>query len=49
MAHDNEKYDVLLLDITVEPQDSLKALKNLLPALKKGGMLLQVFKLPEKK
>ena len=48
MAHDNEKYDVLLLDITVEPQDSLIALKNLLPALKKGGMLLQVFKLPEK-
>ncbi|MFZ3170146.1 MAG: S4 domain-containing protein [Candidatus Methanoperedens sp.] len=48
MAHDNEKYDVLLLDITVEPQDSLIALKNLLPALKRGGMLLHVFKLPEK-
>ncbi|MDL5502265.1 MAG: class I SAM-dependent methyltransferase, partial [Candidatus Methanoperedens sp.] len=48
MSYDNEKYDVLLLDITVEPQNSLKALKNLLPALKRGGMLLQVFKLPEK-
>ncbi|NJD52393.1 MAG: cell division protein FtsJ [Candidatus Methanoperedens sp.] len=48
MSHGNEKYDVLLLDITVEPQDSLKALKNLLPALKRGGMLLWVLKLPKK-
>jgi len=47
-ASGNEKYDVLLLDITVDPFDSLKALKNVLAALKKGGMLLQVFKLPEK-
>jgi len=44
----SEKYDVLLLDITVNPFDSLKALKNVLPALKRGGMLLQVFKSPEK-
>jgi 23S rRNA (cytidine1920-2'-O)/16S rRNA (cytidine1409-2'-O)-methyltransferase len=48
MAHANEKYDVLLLDITVNPFDSLKALKNLLPALKRGGILLLVLKLPEK-
>ncbi len=32
----------------MEPQNSLKALKNLLPALKRGGMLLWVLKLPEK-
>lgn len=48
MAPCNENYDVLLLDITVDPKDSLKALGNMLPALKKGGMLLAVFKLPEK-
>lgn len=48
LASNNEKYDVLLLDITVNPSGSLKALGNVLPALKRGGMLLQVFKLPEK-
>jgi len=47
-APENEKYDVLLLDITVNPQASLKALRNVLPSLKRGAMLLQVFKLPEK-
>lgn len=47
MAPENEKYDVLLLDITVSPSDSLKALENVLQALKKGGKLLHVFKLPE--
>ena len=44
----NEKYDVLLFDITVNPLDSLKALGNVFPSLKRGGMLLQVLKLPEK-
>jgi len=48
LASNNEQYDVLLLDITVSPSGSLKALVNVLPALKKGGTLLQVFKLPEK-
>ncbi len=50
MDHDNEneKYDVLLFDITVNPLDSLKALGHVYPSLKRGGMLLQVFKLPEK-
>lgn len=47
-AYDGEKYDVLLLDITVNPSDSLKALRNLVPALKTGGFLLHVLKLPEK-
>jgi 23S rRNA (cytidine1920-2'-O)/16S rRNA (cytidine1409-2'-O)-methyltransferase len=40
-----EKFDVLLLDITASPLSSIKALKNVLPALKRGGMLLQVLKL----
>jgi 23S rRNA (cytidine1920-2'-O)/16S rRNA (cytidine1409-2'-O)-methyltransferase len=44
----NEIYDVLLLDITVSPLSSLKALGNILPSLKRGGMLLQVLKLPKK-
>ena len=48
MAHDFEKYDVLLLDITANPLDSLKALGKVCPSLKKGAMLLQVFKLPDK-
>ncbi|PWB53729.1 MAG: cell division protein FtsJ [Candidatus Methanoperedenaceae archaeon] len=48
MSHDSEKYDVLLFDITVNPLDSLKALGNVFPSLKRGGMLLQIFKLPEK-
>lgn len=47
-VHEGEKYDVLLLDITVDPLDSLKALKNLIPALKTGGILLHVLKLPDK-
>jgi 23S rRNA (cytidine1920-2'-O)/16S rRNA (cytidine1409-2'-O)-methyltransferase len=40
-------FDVLLLDITASPLSSIKALKNVLPALKSGGMLLQVIKLPK--
>jgi len=46
---EDEKYDVLLLDITASPLSSLKALGSVLPTLKRGGMLLQVFKLPENK
>ncbi len=45
---ENEKYDVLLLDITVSPTSSLQALLNVLPALKRGGILFQVIKSPEK-
>jgi len=37
-------YDVLLLDITVSPESSMKALKNIVPGLKSGGMLLHVLK-----
>lgn len=43
----NEKYDVLLIDITVSPLSSIKALENVFPSLKKGGRLLQVLKLPK--
>lgn len=48
MSIEDENYDVLLLDITVNPIDSIKALRNLSPALKRGGILLHVLKLPEK-
>jgi len=44
---ENEEYDVLLLDITASPLSSIKALERVLPALKQGGMLLIVLKLPE--
>jgi 23S rRNA (cytidine1920-2'-O)/16S rRNA (cytidine1409-2'-O)-methyltransferase len=43
----NEIYDVLLLDITVSPLSSIKALENVFPSLKNGGRLLQVLKLPK--
>jgi len=48
MSFEKEKYDVLLMDITVAPLSSIKALENALPALKRGGMLMQVLKLPKK-
>ncbi|MDD5474224.1 MAG: S4 domain-containing protein [Candidatus Methanoperedens sp.] len=41
------KFDVLLLDITASPLSSIKALENVFTALKSGGMLLQVLKLPK--
>jgi 23S rRNA (cytidine1920-2'-O)/16S rRNA (cytidine1409-2'-O)-methyltransferase len=44
---EKEKFDVLLLDITASPLSSIKALGNVLPALKSGGKLLQVLKLPK--
>lgn len=47
MPFESEKYDVLLFDITVSPLSSIKALNNALPALKKGGLLLLVLKLPK--
>jgi 23S rRNA (cytidine1920-2'-O)/16S rRNA (cytidine1409-2'-O)-methyltransferase len=47
IAPPNEIYDVLLLDITVSPLSSIKALENVFPSLKKGGRLLQVLKLPK--
>ncbi len=40
-------FDILLMDITASPLSSIKALENVLPALKSGGMLLQVLKLPK--
>ncbi|MFH0904971.1 MAG: S4 domain-containing protein [Methanobacteriota archaeon] len=49
MPFEKEKYDVLLMDITADPLSSIKALENVLHALKKEGMLMQVLKLPKKK
>ncbi len=49
MTFEREKFDVLLMDITADPLSSIKALENALPALKNGGMLMQVLKLPKKK
>lgn len=49
MPAKNEECDVLLMDITASPLSSIKALGNVLAVLKKGGMLLQVMKLPEKR
>jgi 23S rRNA (cytidine1920-2'-O)/16S rRNA (cytidine1409-2'-O)-methyltransferase len=49
MTFEKEKFDVLLMDITADPLSSIKALENALPALKKGGMLMQVLKLPKRK
>ncbi|MCG7848448.1 MAG: methyltransferase domain-containing protein [ANME-2 cluster archaeon] len=37
--------DVILNDITVEPEDSIKVLERVLPLLKPGGRILQVLKL----
>lgn len=48
MQVEKGKFDVLLVDITASPLSSIKALENVIAALKSGGMLLQVFKLPEK-
>ena len=44
-----EPFDVILSDMTLEPQDSIKALARLLPLLKENGKLLQVIKMPKKK
>ena len=44
-----EPVDVILSDMTLEPEDSIKALSRVLPLLKEGGRLLQVIKIPKKK
>ena len=44
-----EPVDVILLDITLEPEDSIKALSRVLPLLKEGGKVLQVIKILRKK
>ncbi len=49
MPFEGGKFDVLLLDITARPLSSIKALENVLPALKNGGMLLHVLKFPEER
>jgi len=49
MTFEKEKFDVLLLDITASPLSSIKALENVLGALKSGGRLLHVLKLPKKR
>ncbi|MBW6518816.1 MAG: methyltransferase domain-containing protein [ANME-2 cluster archaeon] len=40
--------DVILNDITVEPEDSIKVLERILPLLKPGGRILQVLKLGDR-
>ncbi len=47
MPFEKKKFDVLIIDITVSPLSSIKAVENALPALKRGGSLLQVLKLPK--
>jgi 23S rRNA (cytidine1920-2'-O)/16S rRNA (cytidine1409-2'-O)-methyltransferase len=49
MTFEKEKFDILLLDITTSSLSSIKALENALPALRSGGMLMQVLKLPKKR
>lgn len=44
-----EPVDVILSDMTLEPEDSIKALSRILPLLKEEGKLLQVIKIPKKK
>jgi 23S rRNA (cytidine1920-2'-O)/16S rRNA (cytidine1409-2'-O)-methyltransferase len=44
-----EPVDVILSDMTLEPEDSIKALSRVLSLLKEGGKLLQVIKIPKKK
>lgn len=44
-----EPVDVILSDMTLEPEDSIKALARVFPLLKEGGKLLQVIKIPKKK
>lgn len=44
-----EPVDVILSDMTLEPEDSIKALSRVLPLLKAGGKLLQVIKIQKKK
>ncbi len=44
-----ELVDVILIDITLEPEDSIKALSRVLPLLREDGKLLQVIKSPKKR
>jgi 23S rRNA (cytidine1920-2'-O)/16S rRNA (cytidine1409-2'-O)-methyltransferase len=44
-----EPVDLILSDITLEPEDSIKALSRVLPLLKEEGRLLQVIKITKKK
>lgn len=43
------EFDVMLFDITASPLSSIKALENMLPALRRNGKLLLVLKLPKDK
>jgi 23S rRNA (cytidine1920-2'-O)/16S rRNA (cytidine1409-2'-O)-methyltransferase len=49
MPFEKEKFDVLLMDITVSPLSSIKALENVIGALKSSGRLLLVVKLSKKR
>ena len=41
--------DVILSDMTQEPENAIEALSRVLPLLKEGGKLLQVIKISKKK
>lgn len=43
-----EKVDIILNDMTLEPLDSLMALKRVLPLLRENGKLLQVIKIQKR-
>ena len=45
----NELVDVILFDITLEPEDSIKALSRVLPLLRENGKLLHVIKSSKRK
>lgn len=44
-----EQVDVILSDMTQEPENAIDALSRVLPLLKEGGKLLQVIKISKKK
>lgn len=44
-----KQVDVILSDMTLEPENSIQALSRVLPLLKSEGKLLQVIKMPKKK
>lgn len=44
-----EPVDVILSDMTLDPEDSIKGLEKVLPLLKEGGKLLQVIKIAKRK
>ncbi|MBN2111283.1 MAG: cell division protein FtsJ [Methanosarcinaceae archaeon] len=44
-----EQVDVLLIDLTLEPSDSVRVLERMLPLLRAGGRFLMVLKMEQRK